>query len=69
MATETSRRGQGFGRRVLLSALKWAQARGARTAWLQVEADNESALGLYRSMGFTEAYRYHYRQPPQDEHA
>jgi GNAT superfamily N-acetyltransferase len=69
MATETSRRGQGFGRRVLLSALKWAQARGARTAWLQVEADNERALGLYRSMGFTEAYRYHYRQPPQDEHA
>ena len=69
MATEASRRGQGYGRRVLLSALKWAQARGARTAWLQVEAANERAFHLYRSIGFEEAYRYHYRQPQQDEHA
>lgn len=64
VATEASRRGRGHGRRVLLSALKWAQARGARTAWLQVDADNESAIGLYRSIGFAEVYRYHYRQPP-----
>ena len=69
IATEASWRGQGYGRRVLLSALKWAQARGARTAWLQVEAANEGAVRLYRAMGFEEAYRYHYRQPPQDEHA
>ena len=70
VATEASRRGRGYGRRVLLSALKWAQARGARTAWLQVDADNESAIGLYRSIGFAEVYRYHYRQPPhQDESA
>ncbi|MCO5145572.1 MAG: GNAT family N-acetyltransferase [Aquamicrobium sp.] len=70
VATEASRRGRGYGRRVLLSALKWAQARGARTAWLQVDADNESAIGLYRSIGFAEVYRYHYRQPPhQDDSA
>ena len=65
VATEESRRGQGYGRRTLLSALKWAHGRGAREAWLQVEADNESAVGLYRSMGFAEVYRYHYRQPPE----
>lgn len=65
VATQPSRRGQGYGRRTLLSALKWAYGQGAREAWLQVEADNESAVGLYRSMGFLEVYRYHYRQPPQ----
>lgn len=69
VATETGRQGQGYGRRTLLSALKWAQARGARTAWLQVEADNDHAVSLYRSMGFTEAYRYHYRQAPESEDA
>jgi ribosomal protein S18 acetylase RimI-like enzyme len=63
VATEESQRGKGFGRRILLSALKWARAHGARTAWLQVEADNESAVGLYRSMGFEDLYSYHYRQP------
>ena len=65
VATQESRRGQGYGRRTLLSALKWAHAHGAREAWLQVEADNHHAVGLYRSMGFGEVYRYHYRQPPQ----
>ena len=64
VATEESQRGKGYGRRTLLSALKWAHARGAREAWLQVDAGNERAIGLYRSMGFREAYRYHYRQPP-----
>ena len=63
VATQAGQRGKGYGRRTLLSALKWAHGRGARKAWLQVEADNETAIGLYRSMGFEEVYRYHYRQP------
>ncbi|WP_159586529.1 GNAT family N-acetyltransferase [Chelativorans xinjiangense] len=63
VATVEAERGKGFGRRMLLSALKWAHLRGAAEAWLQVEADNPAALGLYRSLGFTEVYRYHYRQP------
>ncbi|MEO3389334.1 GNAT family N-acetyltransferase [Mesorhizobium sp. CAU 1741] len=65
VATEASQRGKGHGRRMLLSALKWAHSQGARRAWLQVEADNGAAIGLYRSMGFEEVYRYHYRQPRQ----
>lgn len=69
VATEESQRGKGYGRRTLLSALKWARAQGARQAWLQVEADNGQAIGLYRSMGFGELYRYHYRQPPVSETA
>lgn len=54
---------RGYGRGVMLSALKWAKLLGATRAWLQVEADNEAALNLYNSMGFSEIYRYHYRQP------
>lgn len=65
IATDRAERGRGHGRRILLSALKWARLRGARQAWLQVEADNDAALGLYRSLGFREAYRYHYRQRPE----
>ncbi|TKT75494.1 GNAT family N-acetyltransferase [Aquamicrobium sp. LC103] len=65
VATDQSERGKGYGRRTLLSAMKWAHGRGAATAWLQVEADNEVAIGLYKSMGFEELYRYHYRQPPE----
>jgi ribosomal protein S18 acetylase RimI-like enzyme len=65
IATDAAWRGKGHGRRIVLSALKWARLRGAREAWLQVEADNEPALGLYRSIGFSEIYRYHYRRPPE----
>jgi ribosomal protein S18 acetylase RimI-like enzyme len=65
VATNVAQRGKGHGRRLLLSSLKWARSRGAREAWLQVEADNAAACNLYTSMGFSEVYRYHYRQPPE----
>jgi len=64
VATDKSARNKGHGRNLILSALKWARLRGAREAWLQVEADNVPALALYRSLGFDEVYRYHYRRPP-----
>jgi ribosomal protein S18 acetylase RimI-like enzyme len=64
VATEVNSRGKGYGRRVVLSALKWARSRGARLAWLQVEASNEVAIALYRSIGFEAVYGYHYRRPP-----
>ena len=64
VATDAGQRRRGHARRLLLSALKWARQRGARRAWLQVEADNAAALALYRSLGFTEVYGYHYRRPP-----
>jgi ribosomal protein S18 acetylase RimI-like enzyme len=66
VATHAEHRGKGHGRRIVLSAMKWARTRGARIAWLQVEADNEAAIALYRSIGFFEAYRYHYRRPVED---
>jgi len=63
IATAAGLQRRGHGRRLVLSALKWAKLRGATTAWLQVDADNESALRLYRALGFREIYRYHYRRP------
>jgi ribosomal protein S18 acetylase RimI-like enzyme len=65
VATSRSERGKGYGRRIVLSALKWARLRGAHTAWLQVEADNAPALNLYESIGFQGLFQYHYRQPPE----
>jgi ribosomal protein S18 acetylase RimI-like enzyme len=64
VATDEAQRGRGHGWRTVLSALKWARLRGAREAWLQVEASNVPAISLYRSIGFREIYRYHYRRPP-----
>lgn len=66
VATAEQVRGQGFGRRLIMSALRWAFARGARQAYLQVEEENQTAIRLYRSLGFSDAYRYVYRQP-QDQ--
>jgi ribosomal protein S18 acetylase RimI-like enzyme len=63
VATASGERGRGHGRRVVLSALKWAKLRGARIGWLQVEADNAPAIALYRSLGFRSVYTYHYRKP------
>jgi len=65
IATDTAERRQGHARRLVLSALKWARQHGARQAWLQVAADNRSAVALYATLGFEEVYRYHYRRPPE----
>jgi ribosomal protein S18 acetylase RimI-like enzyme len=46
---------------MMFEALAAAASRGAAQAWLQVNAANQPAIGLYRSLGFTEAYRYRYR--------
>lgn len=64
VATSSQWRRRGHGRDIVLAALKWAKLLGARHAWLQVEADNRAAVELYRSIGFRELYRYHYRQLP-----
>ncbi|MDQ2632958.1 MAG: GNAT family N-acetyltransferase [Pseudomonadota bacterium] len=65
VATAAAERGKGHGRRLILSALKWARLRGARQAWLQVEADNFAARRLYDTLGFGEIYRYSYRRRPE----
>ncbi|HVF14217.1 MAG TPA: mycothiol synthase [Acidimicrobiales bacterium] len=43
----------GLGRQMVLAGLDWLAYRGIRTAMLYVDADNDGALRLYDSMGFT----------------
>ena len=46
--------GRGLGRTLMLAGLDRMRERGVRTASLYVEGDNEPALSLYRSLGFTD---------------
>jgi ribosomal protein S18 acetylase RimI-like enzyme len=48
LAVATGERGRGLGRALLLHAFSDLQSAGARGLALAVEADNETALGLYR---------------------
>ncbi len=60
LSVARERRREGLGLEILTSALRWARMRSARSAWLQVKADNAPALALYERIGFCEAYRYSY---------
>lgn len=64
VAVARGERRKGLGRDLVATALRYTVRKGARTAWVQVEADNEAGLSLYRSLGFTPAYHYVYRAPP-----
>jgi len=62
LTTHVSLRKRGYGTQLILSIFKWAQERGAHTAYLQVARGNTPALELYHKLGFREVYRYWYRQ-------
>jgi GNAT superfamily N-acetyltransferase len=49
---------------VLTAIAYWADERGARRLYLQVEVENTPARRLYERVGFTPRYRYHYRRQP-----
>ena len=59
--TAKAMRGQGLSRALCATLLSIARGRGARVGYLQVEGDNGAARAVYRKLGFTDAYRYHYR--------
>jgi len=61
IVTATHFRNRGLGRRLVRALLAWGASRGAERAYLQVLADNAPALNLYRTLGFSDVYRYHYR--------
>ena len=54
-------RGRGHATLLCRHLLAQARARGARHAYLQVEADNLPARAVYSRLGFADAYAYHYR--------
>jgi len=52
---------KGYGKELILNILDWAKQNDAKTAYLQVVINNESAFNLYSKLGFKEAYQYFYR--------
>jgi ribosomal protein S18 acetylase RimI-like enzyme len=62
--TAPQARGRGLAKALCKHLLAEAWRRGARHAYLQVEADNLPARAAYRSLGFVDGYAYHYRCPP-----
>ncbi len=61
-------RRKGYGRAIVRDALAWARSRGAKRAWLQVVVENNAAVELYQSIGFSEVYSYAYRRAPEGFH-
>jgi len=61
--TEGPERGRGLATLLCTRLLEEARQRGASTAYLQVDAQNEPARRVYRRLGFDDAYAYHYRAP------
>jgi ribosomal protein S18 acetylase RimI-like enzyme len=59
--TAPAARGRGLARALCSQLLAQARSQGARAGYLQVDAANDAAHAVYRRLGFTEAYQYHYR--------
>lgn len=64
--THPGHRGQGLASWLCRWLLAAAGAQGARSGYLQVEADNLPARRAYHRLGFADAYAYHYRTPDPD---
>ncbi|MDO4242026.1 MAG: ribosomal protein S18-alanine N-acetyltransferase, partial [Microbacteriaceae bacterium] len=64
IALAESSRGHGLGRQLLLELGTAATERGAKQIFLEVRADNPTAIALYQKFGFTQiAVREKYYQP------
>jgi ribosomal protein S18 acetylase RimI-like enzyme len=59
--TQPDNRRAGLATHITEALLNWGIERGAVRAYLQVVPGNGPAVGLYRKLGFREAYRYWYR--------
>lgn len=57
-------RRHGLGTLICAEMVRWGSDRGATHAYLQVAADNEPAVAMYRALGFVEHHRYRYAAPP-----
>lgn len=62
IVTALKQRGKGYAAQLIAALLDWGKQNGATRAYVQVEVENQSAMNLYRKLGFVESYRYFYRQ-------
>lgn len=60
IGTKTAHRGNRLAEDVTSSLMAWGRGEGANRVALQVADTNEAARRLYKRLGFTPAYRYHY---------
>ncbi len=60
LRTVVRARGQGLAQQLMACLAHEALRRGLTETFLQVEADNTTALALYRRAGFVTAWSYHY---------
>lgn len=65
MRTDQAQRGRGLAGRVLAGLAQAASARGFERVFLQVDAQNQAALSLYRRAGFETQWKYNYWQRQQ----
>jgi ribosomal protein S18 acetylase RimI-like enzyme len=63
IVTRADRRGRGLATALTRELLLRGARAGARTAYLQVSADNLAAMRIYRKLGFVDRYAYWYRTP------
>ena len=63
LSVDETRRRRGLGTAVVAELLDWGGERGATTAWLHVEVDNEAALALYEALGFAPHHTCRYLAP------
>ena len=53
IGVDPSRQGSGLGKALVVAGLSYLAERGVRTGMLFVDGDNEAAIRLYESLGFT----------------
>ncbi len=63
LVTEPQQRNKGYGAKLVVSMLRWAQEHAAAHAYLQVMHSNAPARHLYTKLGFEDVYQYWYRVP------
>jgi N-acetylglutamate synthase len=64
LEVHAAHRRKGYASAIMAELLDWGAEQGARTAYLQVLADNTSALALYGRLGFSVHHTYRYLAAP-----
>jgi ribosomal protein S18 acetylase RimI-like enzyme len=63
LVVEPAHRRQGHAAALMAELLEWGAERGATTAWLHVETDNQPGLALYGGLGFRVHHTNRYLTP------